>query len=68
MSEEFGDSYSEILRRDLHLQELADRTPNQALADGEEPREIWLAICRSQQIPKSRWTGQPIAKRKSDTQ
>jgi hypothetical protein len=57
MNEEFGESYSEILKRDLHLQE-----------DGEDPKDIWLAICRSQQVPKSRWAGKPVVKRKTDTQ
>lgn len=68
MDEEFGKSDSEILRRDLHLQELSDKTPNEALAEGEDPKDIWLAICRSQQVPKSRWAGRPVVKRKNDTQ
>lgn len=68
MNEEFGESYSEILRRDLHLQELNDRTPNDALADGDNPKDIWLAICRAQQVPKSRWAGKPVLKRNHDTQ
>ena len=68
MSEEFGETYSEVLKRDLHLQDLDDRTPNQALADGDEPKEIWLAICKAQQVPKARWAGKPIQKRKNDTQ
>jgi hypothetical protein len=39
------------------LTEYADRTGKQALADGEEPKGIWLAICRAQAVPESRWTG-----------
>jgi len=68
MTEEFGEDYTEVILRDLHLQELADRTPREALADGESPRAIWLAICKSQQVPKSRWAGKPIQQRKHDTQ
>lgn len=67
MSEEFGESYSQVLRRDLHLQELGDRTADEALSDGDDPKDIWLAICRAQQVPKSRWAGKPIAKGKRDT-
>lgn len=67
MNEEFGESYSEVLRRDLHLQELEDRTADQALADGDNPKDIWLAICKSQQVPKSRWTGKPMVKKNRDT-
>lgn len=68
MNEEFGESYSEVLRRDLHLQELDDKTPDQALANGDSPKDIWLAICRSQQVPKSRWAGKPVVKKNRDTQ
>jgi len=68
MIEEFGESYSEILKRDLHLHELADKTANELLAEGEDPKAIWLAICRTQQVPKSRWAGKPVVKRISDTQ
>ena len=68
MDDEFGESYSEILRRDLHLQELNDKTPNEALSEGENPKVIWLAICKAQQLPKSRWVGKPVKKRNHDTQ
>ena len=44
MIEEFGESYSEILKRDLHLHELADKTANELLAEGEDPKAIWLAL------------------------
>jgi Protein of unknown function (DUF3046). len=68
MSEEFGESYSEILKRDLHLHELNDKTANELLAEGEDPKVIWLAICKTQEVPKSRWAGKPVAKRIGDTQ
>jgi len=67
MIDEFGSGYSEIILRDLYLQELQDKTPNQALADGDSPKEIWLAICRAQEVPKSRWAGKPVLKNKRDT-
>ena len=57
MVDEFGAEYSAVLLRDLALTEYADRTGKQALADGEEPKGIWLAICRAQAVPESRWTG-----------
>jgi len=57
MVDEFGAEYSAVLLRDLALIEYADRTGEQALADGEEPKGIWLAICKAQSVPESRLTG-----------
>lgn len=56
MADEFGPQ-SEAIIRDLALLELGDKTAKVLLAAGEEPREIWLAICRAQQVPKERWMG-----------
>lgn len=57
MSDEFGVPYAAVLLNDLALIEFGDKTGAQALAQGEDPREIWLAICRAQQVPKDRWQG-----------
>jgi len=51
MVDEFGAEYSAVLLRDLALTEYADRTGTQALSDGEEPKGIWLAICKAQAVP-----------------
>jgi len=56
MADEFGKPQSEVLIRDLALFELGDKTASVLLAQGEDPRQIWLAICRAQQVPKERWT------------
>ena len=57
MTDEFGQSQAQVLIRDLALFELGDKTAASLLASGEDPRQIWLAICRVQQVPKERWTG-----------
>ena len=57
MVDEFGKAQSEVLIRDLALMELGDRTAASLLASGEDPKQIWLAICRAKQVPKERWTG-----------
>jgi hypothetical protein len=57
MADEFGKPQSEVLIRDLALFELGDKTASALLAQGEDPRQIWLAICRAQQVPKERWSG-----------
>ena len=56
MADEFGPQ-SQYLIQDLVLFELGDQTASQLLASGHEPREIWLAICKAQQVPKERWNG-----------
>ncbi len=57
MEDEFGAEYAAVLLRDLVLTELGDLTGASALEQGIEPREIWLAICKAQQVPESRWLG-----------
>jgi hypothetical protein len=57
MADEFGKAQSAVLIRDLALMELGDRTAASLLAAGEDPKQIWLAICRVQQVPKERWAG-----------
>jgi hypothetical protein len=64
MNDEFGEAYAGVIERDLVLPELGDKTAAVALAAGEEPKEIWLAICKAQEVPKSRWHGKPKSSKK----
>ena len=57
LTDEFGVAYAEVVRRDLVLGDLADRTAEQAIAAGESPKDVWLAICRTAGVPKERWHG-----------
>lgn len=57
MADEFGKAHSEVIIRDFALLELGDKTAAILLAAGEDPKQIWLAICRAQQVPKERWSG-----------
>ena len=57
MADEFGSEYAAVLLRDLALTELNDLTGEKALAEGIEPKDIWLAICRAQNVPAGRWHG-----------
>jgi hypothetical protein len=57
MADEFGKAHSDVIIRDFALLELGDRTAAVLLAQGEDPRQIWIAICRAQQVPKERWSG-----------
>jgi hypothetical protein len=57
MTTEFGGAYSRVLANDLVLRELGGRTANDALAAGESPRTVWLAICRETDVPEARRHG-----------
>jgi hypothetical protein len=57
MNDEFGASFSELLLKDLVLLELADQTGQVALASGVDPKNVWLAICKAQDVPPERWQG-----------
>ena len=57
MNEEFGEQYATVLVRDLVLRDLGDRTADKCIADGEDPKDVWLAICKAENVPKDRWHG-----------
>jgi len=57
MQNEFGVEYAAVLLRDLALTELGDLTGQVALAQGIDPKDIWLAICKAQDVPEERWLG-----------
>ena len=46
-----------MLRRDTVIAELGDRTPDEALAAGMPAAEVWLALCRVQEVPLPRRHG-----------
>lgn len=57
MDDEFGPVYSRSLAKDLHLSALGSRTPEQALAEGVDPRDVWAALCDAQDVPPERRLG-----------
>jgi hypothetical protein len=57
MQDEFGLEYSSVIRRDLVLGELGDQTADKAIAGGEDPKAVWLAVCKASGVPKERWHG-----------
>ena len=51
MREQFGDVYAESLAKDYVLSNLGERTVNQALADGEDAKVVWRAVCDTFNVP-----------------
>ncbi len=56
LEETFGPAYGRTLAAELVLLPLGNRTPDQALAAGVPPREVWDAVCVEMDLDeKVRW-------------
>ena len=51
MRGQFGDAYAESVAKDYVLSSLGGRTVNKALADGEDAKVVWRAVCDTFNIP-----------------
>jgi hypothetical protein len=51
MAEFFGESYAESVAKDHVLSNLGGRTVNRALADGEDTKVVWRAVCEAFNVP-----------------
>jgi hypothetical protein len=56
VEDEFG-MFGRVLLRDTVLLELGGRTADEALAAGIPARDVWVALCRVQEVPPERWYG-----------
>lgn len=52
-----GPAQGGVLVASLRLGALGDRTAQAALADGEDPRDVWHALCDELEVPESRRWG-----------
>ncbi len=50
MREVFG-PHADSVARDHVFSELGNRTPQQALADGEAAKDVWRGVCDGMEIP-----------------
>lgn len=53
MRAQFGDTYAESVAKDHVLSALGERTVNKALADGEDAKVVWRAVCETFNVPES---------------
>lgn len=53
MRAQFGDSYAESVAKDHVLSGLGGRTVSKALADGEDAKVVWRAVCETFNVPQS---------------
>ncbi|MFJ6654447.1 DUF3046 domain-containing protein [Microbacterium sp. NPDC091313] len=56
VADEFGARGPSLLT-DLVLSAVGGRTPADALRDGVEPRDVWLALCEETDVPAERRYG-----------
>jgi hypothetical protein len=52
MRAQFGEAYAESVAKDYVLAGLGGRTVNQALADGEDAKTVWRAVCEAFHVPE----------------
>ena len=65
MREEFGSAYAATLAREHVVSALGERTADQALAEGVDPRDVWLALVADLGVPRERWFGRDDPARRS---
>jgi hypothetical protein len=53
MYQQFGAAYAESFATDVVIRELGGRTVKQALADGEEAKDVWRAVCAVVDVPST---------------
>lgn len=51
MERRFGSAYAESLARDHVFADLGGRTVREALAEGEDAKRVWLAVCEAFAVP-----------------
>jgi len=52
MRAQFGEAYAESVAKDQVIAALGDRTVNQALAVGQDPKTVWRAVCETFDVPQ----------------
>ena len=53
MSAQFGEAYAHSVAMDYVLAGLGGRTIDRALADGEDVKKVWRAVCESFNVPET---------------
>jgi Protein of unknown function (DUF3046) len=51
MNSQFGEDYAASVAKDYVLADVGGRTVSQALADGEDAKLIWKAVCEAFDVP-----------------
>ena len=57
VDEEFGEALGRVLVNELVLDDVGGRTAEHALDAGVPAGDVWVALCRANQVPRERWHG-----------
>lgn len=57
VDEEFGETQGRVLVTQLVLDALGGRTAAHALDEGVPTADVWVALCRANDVPPERWHG-----------
>lgn len=52
MNQQFGEVYAPSVAKDHVIAGLGGRTVEQALADGEDAKSVWQAVCEAFDVPE----------------
>ena len=52
MRAQFGDVYAQSVAKDYVFEKLDGRTIERALADGEDAKQVWRAVCDTFDVPQ----------------
>jgi hypothetical protein len=63
VDEEFGEAQGRVLTNELVIDELGGRTAQQALDAGVPTAQVWLALCRANDVPEERRHGRGLPAR-----
>jgi Protein of unknown function (DUF3046) len=53
MRAQFGDAYAASVAKDHVFAQLGGRTVEQALADGQDAKTVWRAVCAEFDVPQN---------------
>ena len=63
--DEFGEGYGRVVTRDVILAALGNVTADEAITRGDDPRDVWLALCDVENVPPERRYGVGLPKPRS---
>lgn len=49
----FGEEYADSVAKDQVIAALGGRTVSKALADGEDAKKVWRAVCETFNVPEA---------------
>jgi Protein of unknown function (DUF3046) len=53
MRTQFGDAYAQSVAKDYIFEKLGGRTIERALAEGEDAKKVWRAVCDTFDVPEN---------------